>query len=45
MTVYCGMIFDNCGFRSKETISIGVCLEYGVIGSENGAVVLAGERN
>ena len=39
------MSFVNEGFRSKKTISIGVCLEYGLICSTNVTEVVVGEWN
>ena len=45
MTVYCGMSLNNLGFRSKETIRIGFCLEYSLICLKNVVVGVAEEWN
>ena len=42
MTVFYGMDFRSYEFRPQEPMSIRECLEGGVIGSENWAVVLSG---
>ena len=40
MTLYFEMSFWVCGFLPMEPISMGVCLDVGVIVLENGLVIL-----
>ena len=42
MTLFFEMIFCIGGFLPMKPISMGVCLDVGMIGLENGLVVLIG---